>query len=161
LEGHGTAPAALAVWLETSALGEVARDSLWLYPLVSIAHVLAIAVLVGSIVVFDLRVLGLAPSIPLAAAGRLVLPLARAAFAVAALSGFVMLAADATHLAANPAFLVKGVLILLAGANVALFHLIAQPDLDRPVGGLTRTAAAASALLWLSVAASGRAIAYL
>ncbi|QXM26130.1 hypothetical protein KO353_08090 [Elioraea tepida] len=69
MEGHGTAPAAWAVWLETSALGEVARDSLWLYPLVSIAHVLAIAVLVGSIVVFDLRVLGLAPSIPLAAAG--------------------------------------------------------------------------------------------
>lgn len=160
MDDHGVAPVAWAAWLEASALGHAARDSLWLYPLVSIAHVLAIAVLVGGILVFDLRVLGLAPAIPLAAAGRLVLPLTRGAFAVAALSGLVMLAADATHIASNPAFLVKAVLLLLAGANVALFHVIAQPDLAAPVGGLARTAAACSAVLWLSVAASGRAIAY-
>lgn len=160
MEGHGAAPAAWAAWLEASALGHAARESLWLYPVASVAHVLAIAVLVGGILVFDLRVLGRAPGLPLAEAGRLILPLARAAFAVAAVSGLVMLAADATHIAANPAFLVKAVLILLAGANVALFHVIAQPDLDAPVGGLTRAAAASSAVLWLLVAASGRAIAY-
>jgi len=160
VEEHGAAPAAWASWLEASGLGHLARDSLWLYPLVSIAHVLAIALLLGSILVFDLRVLGFAPAIPLAAAGRLILPLARGAFAVAALSGIVMLAADATHIASNPAFLVKAVLLLLAGANVALFHVIAQPDLERPVGGLARTAAACSAVLWVSAAASGRAIAY-
>jgi hypothetical protein len=160
VEGHGAAPAAWAAWLEASSLGVAARESLWLYPVASVAHVLAVAVLVGGIVVFDLRVLGRAPGVPLAEAGRLILPLARGGFALAALSGLVMLAADATHLASNPAFLVKALLILLAGANVALFHVIAQRDLEAPVGGLARAAAAASAVLWLLVAASGRAIAY-
>jgi hypothetical protein len=153
-------PWAWAVWLEASALGAVARESLWLYPVVSVAHVLGIALLVGGIVAFDLRVLGLAPAMPLAAAGRLILPLARGGFVVAALSGVVMLAADASHLVTNPAFLVKGGLLLLAGANVVLFHRLAQRELAAPTGGLARVSAAASALLWLSVAATGRAIAY-
>jgi hypothetical protein len=157
---HEAAPVAWAAWLEASGLGEVARNSLWLYPVVSIAHVLGLAVLVGGILAFDLRVLGAARGIPLAEAGRLILPLARAGFVVAAASGVVMLAADATHIAGNPAFLVKAVLLLLAGANVLLFHVIAQADLASPIGGLARTSAACSAVLWLSIAASGRAIAY-
>lgn len=159
MDEHGAAPA-WAAWLEASGLGEVARNSLWLYPVVSIAHVLGLALVVGGILAFDLRVLGAARRIPLDEAGRLILPLARGGFAVAALSGFVMLAADATHIASNPAFLVKAILLLLAGLNVALFHLIAQRDLASPVGGLARVSAACSAVLWLTVAASGRAIAY-
>jgi hypothetical protein len=158
MEDH--AAPAWAAWLEASALGVVARESLWLYPVVSVLHVLGIALLVGGIVVFDLRVLGLARALPLASLGGLVLPLARAGFAVAALSGVVMLAADASHLVANPAFLVKGALLLLAGANVALFHAIALRDLAGPVGGLARASAACSALLWLGIAATGRGIAY-
>jgi hypothetical protein len=160
MDGHEAAPVAWAVWLEASVLGEVARNSLWLYPVVSVLHVLGIAVLVGGILAFDLRVLGAARGLALPEMGRLILPLARAGFAVVVVSGAVMLAADATHVVSNPAFLVKAVLVLLAGANVALFHVIALPDLGRPVGGLARASAAASAVLWLSVAASGRAIAY-
>lgn len=159
-EAHAAAPWALAAWLEASALGVAARESLWLYPLVSVLHVLGIALLVGGIVAFDLRVLGAAPAMPLAAAGRLILPLARAGFAVAVASGVVMLAADASHLVTNPAFLVKGVLLLLAGANVALFHGLARRDLSAPTPWLARASAAASAVLWLSVAATGRAVAY-
>jgi len=151
---------AWAVWLEASALGAAARESLWLYPVVSVLHVLGIALLVGGIVAFDLRVLGVATAMPLAAAGRLILPLARAGFALAAVSGVVMLAADASHLVTNPAFLVKGALLLLAGANVAVFHGLAQRELAAPTGGLARASAACSAVLWLSVAATGRAIAY-
>jgi hypothetical protein len=158
MEEH--AAPAWAAWLEASSLGAAARDSLWLYPVVSVLHVLAIAVLVGGILVFDLRVLGAGAGIPLAAAGRLILPLARAGFVVAALSGVVMLAADASHLVTNPAFLVKGALLLLAGANVVLFHGLAQRTVEAPVSSLARVSAACSAVLWLSVAATGRAIAY-
>ena len=158
MEAHD-APA-WAAWLEASALGAAARESLWLYPLVSVAHVLAVVVLVGSILVFDLAVLGRGRCLPVAASARLILPLARAAFAAAALSGLVMLAADATHLVGNPAFLAKGALLALAGANVLMFHRLAQPDLAAPVAPLARGAAALSALLWLTVAAAGRSIAY-
>lgn len=149
-----------AAWLEASALGAVARDSLWLYPIASIAHVLGIALLVGSIVAFDLRTLGAARAVPFAAAARLVLPIARTGFAVIVVSGVVMLAADATHVVTNPAFQVKALLLALALANVLAFHRIAWPAEGAEPGALARRLAACSALLWLGVASSGRAIAY-
>jgi hypothetical protein len=149
-----------AVWLEASALGEAARHSLWAYPLASIAHVLGIALLVGAIVSFDLRVLGVARAVPFAAAAGLLLPVARLGFALIVLSGVVMLAADATHVAANDAFAVKTVLVVLALTNVLLFHCIAWPAEGKEPGQLARMLAAFSAVLWLGVASSGRAIAY-
>jgi hypothetical protein len=149
-----------AVWLEASALGEIARDSLWLYPIASIAHVLGIGLLIGSIVSFDLRALGVARVVPFAAAAGLLLPVARIGFALIVLSGVVMLAADATHVATNDAFAVKTVLVVLALTNVVLFHRIAWPPEGQEPGQLARTLAAFSAVLWLGVASSGRAIAY-
>lgn len=149
-----------AVWLEASALGEVARGSLWLYPIASIAHVLGIALLVGAIVSFDLRVLGVARAVPFAAAAGLLLPVARAGFAIIVVSGVVMLAADATQVATNDAFAVKTVLVVLALTNVLFFHRVAWPPEGQEPGQLARTLAAFSAVLWLGVASSGRAIAY-
>ena len=157
---HGEGAPGWAVWLEASALGAAARDSLWLYPVVSIAHVLGIALLVGSIVAFDLRVIGLVRAVPFAAAARLLLPIGRAGFAVIVVSGAVMLAADATHVVTNPAFQVKALLVALALANVLAFHRLAWPEAGAEPGGLARSLAACSAALWLGVAASGRAIAY-
>lgn len=157
---HATSAPDWSVWLEASALGEIARDNLWLYPIASIAHVLGIALLVGAIVSFDLRVLGMARAVPFVAAARLLLPIARVGFVAIVLSGAVMLAADATHVATNDAFAVKKVLVVLALANVVLFHRIAWPPEGKEPGQLARTLAAFSAVLWLGVASSGRAIAY-
>ncbi|WP_019015542.1 DUF6644 family protein [Elioraea tepidiphila] len=157
---HGVSAPDWAVWLEASALGEIARDSLWLYPIASIAHVLGIALLIGSIISFDLRVLGVARAVPFAAAAGLLLPVARLGFVMIVLSGVVMLAADATHVATNDAFAVKTVLVVLALTNVLLFHRIAWPSEGQEPGQLARTLAAFSAVLWLGVASSGRAIAY-
>lgn len=157
---HGVDAPGWARWLEASALGAAARDSSWLYPVASIAHVLGIALLVGSIIAFDLRVLGAVRAVPCAAAARLMLPIARAGFGVIVVSGAVMLAADATHVVANLAFLVKAVLLALALANALAFHRIAWPAAGAEPGALARTLAACSAVLWLGVATSGRAIAY-
>jgi hypothetical protein len=157
---HGVSAPDWAVWLEASALGEIARDSLWLYPIASIAHVLGIALLIGSIISFDLRVLGVARAVPFAAAAGLLLPVARIGFVIIVLSGVVMLVADATHVATNDAFAVKTVLVVLALTNVLLFHRIAWPAEGQEPGQLARALAAFSAVLWLGVASSGRAIAY-
>lgn len=147
-------------WLEHSWLGAFARNSLWLYPLAGVAHILGIGLLLGSIVAFDLRILGAAPRIPVAPAVRLLLTLARAGFGLVLVSGVVMLAADATHLIGNPAFVVKLGLILCALLNVAAFHLLALPDPEVRPGGGARLSAALSLGLWLGVATSGRLIAY-
>ncbi len=147
-------------WLEHSWLGVFARDSLWLYPLAGVAHILGIGLLLGSILAFDLRVLGAAPRIPVAPAARLLLVLARTGFALVLASGLVMLSADATHLIGNPAFLVKLTLIGCALLNVAAFHLLALPDPEVRPGKGARLSAALSMALWLGVATSGRLIAY-
>jgi hypothetical protein len=145
--------------IEASPFAVLMRESLWLYPLAGVLHVVGIGLLLGSIVAFDLRVLGAARAVPLADAARWLLPIARGGFVLAALTGAAMFSADATHLADNPAFLVKGALILLAGINVLLFHLVLWRG--EPVAGpLTRRSALASAALWVCVASAGRLIAY-
>ena len=163
MDSSAAAPAFLQA-LETSWLGELARQSLWLYPLAGVTHVIGLSLLLGSIVAFDLRVLGVARRLPLAALGHYLLPLAASGFCLQAASGSVMLAADATQLAGNPAFQLKLSLITLAGLNIAFFHLRARPGLaalvDNPLPGLLKLSAAVSLSIWLTVAVCGRLIAY-
>ncbi|MDW8443323.1 MAG: hypothetical protein RML45_02680 [Acetobacteraceae bacterium] len=59
-----------AVALETSAFGRFAREDPLLYPLASVLHVLGVGLLVGAILAFDLRVLGLRPGHPSRRCGR-------------------------------------------------------------------------------------------
>jgi hypothetical protein len=156
---HGEDAPSWARWLEASALGALARSEGWTYAAANTLHILGLAALFGAILAFDLRVLGRgARVLPLGAAEAALLPIARAGFALVAVSGLVLLAADATHVAVNPAFQAKLALILLALLNVALFHrLLAHHDR----GPALRASAAASLLLWTAVIASGRMIAYL
>jgi len=152
------APAWIAA-IEGSAFAALMRESLCLYPLAGVLHVIAIGLLLGSIVAFDVRVLGVAGTVPLRDAARWLLPIARTGFALAVLTGLAMASADATHLADNPAFLAKLGLILLAGINVLLFHLVVWRGRPLP-GAPARGSAAASMVGWILVASAGRLIAY-
>lgn len=154
------------VALETSGLGESLRQSLWLYPLVEIAHILGFALLVGSIIAFDLRLMGVrAPLLPVDALSRLLLPVAVAGFALAVPAGVLLFVTEATALARNPAFLAKLGLIGLALLNILAFHGLAGRRMadwclsDRPPAG-ARFAGVASLALWVAVLACGRLIAY-
>lgn len=151
--------AELAGALEGSALGQVARASSWLYPLMNLAHVLGAALLVGGIAVLDVAVLRrLREAGPI---GRIAIPLAAFGIALQVLSGVVLLAAEATALVRNPAFLAKMGLVVLGLANVALFHRAFGGDLR---AGLTldgaRPLAAVSLTAWVLALLAGRAIAY-
>lgn len=108
--------------LQESALGEIMRTSLVLYPIVAVLHIMGFAVLVGSIVVLDLRLLGLGRVIPIRPMARLVLPLSRTAFAVAVTTGFLLFSADAAHVVGNPAFQAKMLLVLAGLATVVAAH---------------------------------------
>lgn len=166
MEPAGDAGALLALMqaLEASALGELVRTSRWLYPLASVLHVLGLAFLLGSIAVFDLRVLGFGRGLSLEGCAALLLPIARGAFLLQLASGFLMFAADADHVYDNPYFLLKLALILVALLNILLFHRRLRRDrffgqgADAP--GWARTGAAVSLLTWVGVAVAGRMIAY-
>ena len=151
--------------IEASALGQAMRQWLWLYPSVETVHIVGIALLVGSIAVLDLRLLGLSRSLSVRRLAAHVLPWSIASFALIVPSGLALFVAHAGDLISNPVFAVKFSLILLAGANAWVFHAgvfrnAEQWDVDVMPPMAARAAAATSLLLWISVIACGRLLAY-
>lgn len=150
--------------VEDSGLGILMRESLLAYPAANLLHILGLALLVGSIIALDLRLLGLARAVPAAAASKLLTPIAVSGLAMLLISGPALFAADAGPLALHPLMQIKTALVVLAIANALLFrrlwqHRLADWDAAPPAFG--RAQAAGSILLWLLAAACGRLIAYI
>lgn len=144
--------------VEASALASFVRGSIWLYPLVNAAHVLAVGLLFGAVVAADLRLLGASRDLPLRPLLRHTLTLAWAGFALAAASGPLLFVADARDLAENPVFLAKLGAIGLAGLNVLTLHRLGGAEgAPRPA---VRAAAVMSLVVWTGVVGLGRWIAY-
>jgi hypothetical protein len=151
--------------IEGSALGQAMRQWLWLYPAVEIVHLLGIALLVGSIVVLDLRLLGFSRSLPVRRLAAHVLPWSAAGLALIVPSGLAMFVAHAGDLMGNPLFALKICLVMAAGVNAAVFHAgvfrgAAAWDADVMPPAMARAAGALSLLLWTGAIACGRLLAY-
>ncbi|MGJ9419133.1 hypothetical protein ACHAC9_15425 [Massilia sp. CMS3.1] len=152
--------------LAMTPLSQAMREGAWLYPIVEIVHIAGFSVLVGGVVLFDLRVLGFARSLPVSALGDHVLRWALASVLLVVPAGLLLFSAHPVELANNPALIVKLVLIALAGLNALAFHLlpyrnVAAWDRDGRAPPLARAGAALSILLWLGVITCGRMLAYL
>ena len=161
----GDAPAWLLA-LQDSALGQAMRQSLLLYPVVEIVHLLSIATLVGSILALDLRLMGARRLLPASGMARHLLPMSIVGFCGAVLSGSMLFTTEAASLYFNPAFRLKLILIALAGLNAALFHLgpwrgVATWDTGVRPPPTARIGGAVSMGLWIGVLCCGRLIAYL
>lgn len=161
---HGGSSEGFLHALEMSAVGEAMRQSLVLYPAVETLHIVGFCILVGSIIAFDLRVLGFGRGIPLESAARHLLRISWAGFALAAPMGLLLFTTEATSISENPSFRVKIALILLAGVNMLVFQFGAWRRVAAWSVGMApssaRAGAAASIVLWLGVIAGGRLIAY-
>ena len=152
--------------LEDSGLAVSLRSSLYYFPFLEAIHVMALAVVFGSIVVVDLRALGIASrERPFTRLSTELLRLTWGAFAVSIVTGSLMFITNARVYAHNTSFQVKMVLLALAGLNMAAFHLTAGRSVagwDRapraPLAG--RITAAASICLWLAIIAAGRVIGF-
>lgn len=129
----------------------------WAYPALETLHLIGVALLLGNLVLFEMRVWGAQTSLPVRPLARLSLGLSLMGFGLAAMSGVVMLASQWAELQANRALWLKAALVMAAGANAAVFHLRGSLDkLDR----IARWQTALSMGLWLFVVACGRFIAY-
>lgn len=152
--------------LEASALGSAMRSGLWLYPAVEIVHILGFAVLVGSIAMFDLRLLGLSKYLPVRDLARHLLPWTLGSLVLIVPTGLAMFTAHAGDFISNPAFVAKMSLLMAAGINAAAFHAGVFQSVRRWDSGVqaplaARLHAAASLLIWVSVISCGRLLAYL
>jgi len=153
-------------YFENSGLADNIRENDVLFPLIESTHVVAICLVVGSILVVDLRLLGLASihrSLSRVTSG--ILPLTWSAFAVAVTSGLLLFISNATKYLGNGYFVAKICLICAAGLNMAIFHGISAKDLPRwenetllPLPA--RLAGGLSILLWVSVVICGRWIGF-
>lgn len=154
---------AWAGWLEASALGEQMRSSTFLYPALNLAHLLGLVLLLGSMLLLDLRLLGAGREISLPAASQRLTPLAIGGLLTLLGSGFCLFAADATPLLGNQLLQLKLLLIVLGTANALLFRKRWASRLDSwdsqpPLLG--RLQAAGSLAVWLLVMSLGRLLAY-
>lgn len=139
------------------AWGSWLKGSVWAYPVLEAVHIASIALLFGSLVVLELRLLGLGRGLAADALARLAMPVTLLGFGGAALSGLMLFAADAGHLLANPAFRLKMLVLVLLGCNAAAFHAFGGLS---ATGWRVRMQIVLSLLLWLAMIACGRMIAY-
>ena len=138
----------------------------WTYAIVNLAHVLGISTLFGSILVLDLRLVGVGRRVPLAALSSAVVPIAATGFVIAAATGVGLLATKATEYVGNPFLLVKFPAIALGLINAAAVRFTdawrahqlrdLTPREERRLAVL----GGVSLLCWLTAITAGRMIAY-
>jgi hypothetical protein len=153
-------------WLYATGLAVDIRENEYAFPWIECVHVLAITLVVGSISVVDLRLLGLASrDRPIRRVLHDVLPITWTAFGCAVASGSLLFASNAPAYARNPFLQMKLGLLLLAGLNMALFHLWAHRNLQQWETASTlplraKVAGAISLLCWIGVVTAGRWIGF-
>ncbi|MEQ1947043.1 MAG: DUF6644 family protein [Bryobacteraceae bacterium] len=158
---------AFLAWLQSSFLGHTMRESgVWTYGVVNLFHILSVATLFGSILILDLRLLGVWKKIDLAALTTPIVTVSGAGFLIATLTGIGLLATKATEYDGNPFFYIKFPAIALGLVNVAILSsteawkhhrtreltLAEQAKLAR-YGGV-------SLVCWLTAITAGRMIGY-
>ena len=140
------------------------RQSTWAYPAVETAHILGIVAAIGSTVIFDLRLVGAGRALPAERLARLLLPVVLVGLLLLVPSGLLLFATDARATWASPIFRTKLLLIATGAANALLFHLTvwrSAPDWrDGPTPVAAKLSGAFSLVVWASVVACGRWIAY-
>jgi hypothetical protein len=157
----------LLTWLEASFLGQAIRDGgVWSYAFINLAHITGVATLFGSILVLDLRMMGIFRHASLAAIAVPTVPLAATGFLIAAASGLCMLSTNATEYRGNPFLLLKFGAILAGLINVAVVHHMPAWQ-QRGAGSFTsrqrRQLAAAGGIslsAWATAVTAGRMIGY-
>jgi hypothetical protein len=152
--------------LEDSSIAAGIRGSLYIFPFLESIHVMALALVFGTILVVDLRVLGLASTHrSFTRMSSELLRITWGAFAVSVLTGSLMFLTNARVYAHNTSFRVKMLLLALAGLNMAIFHLTAGKsaarwDHARTAPRAGRITGAVSIGLWIAIILAGRVIGF-
>lgn len=154
----------LLQWLEASAFAEWIQTSFVGYPVAITMHSVGMAIMVGLVLVLNLRLVGMFSRIPYAALSKL-LGIAWVGFVINFLSGAALFIAQASVFATQASFIVK-LLAVVVGASLAGYM---QPILNRDaaawgtgaVPSNVRGLAMVSLFVWILAILAGRFTAYL
>ena len=152
--------------LEGSGLGQYIAASAWAFPTFETVHVLFLGTVFGSIVLIDLRLIGLLfKNRRVTELSAEILPITWAAFLGAIISGGLLVSSQATTYFANTSFRLKMLMLALAAVNMLVFHLVTWRTVERwDERGVPPLAARAAGLLsiciWVGVVVFGRWIGF-
>jgi hypothetical protein len=153
-------------WLETTPPAAALRDSVWMFDITETVHTLGIILVAGTIMLVDLRLLGLGlKRVPVSDVVSRIVPRTLWGFGLMFVTGASLFSAEAVKLYNSPAFRIKLVLLSLAALNALIFHRTiyrqaAEWDTAVVVPPRARLAGLLSLILWICIIAAGRAIAY-
>jgi hypothetical protein len=157
---------AILEWIENSWIGLLVRESLYGFPIVVAIHILGLIFSVGTVVWFDLRLLGVSMKrVPVSEMYRYLGPVLIAGFAIMFISGLMIFTGYATNAYDNVYFRFKLLAILAAGLNALFYHRVtertiaswndaAKPPLPARMAGLI------SITMWALVIMAGRMMSY-
>jgi hypothetical protein len=162
-----TPPTFLTDWASAISQTDWAQDiaGSWMFPTLETVHVFSLVAVLGTVAFVDWRLIGLTGrGYSVTTLSRQALPWTWGGFALAVASGALMTAGQAGEYITNPAFQMKLLLMVLAGINMAAFHLIPWRTVSHWDTGApplaARLAGALSLALWVGVIACGRWIAF-
>jgi len=147
-------------------MSQAMRESNYWFPVLNFVHLCGLLVAAGTIVFWDLRLLGVGlRRAPVSQVGKSLLPWTWSGFGVMFVSGSLLVAIEAGRLYFNIFFRLKVAFLILAGLNVLLFHYTVYRKVDAwdlaPLAPLqARLAGGLSLVLWFGILAMGRAIGY-
>lgn len=146
--------------MESTAVAEYLRVSRWGYAAVSTAHILGITLLVGSIIPFNLYILGLWRNIPRMILARVFLPVAATGLVLAVSAGTLLFSVRALEYSEILFFQIKIMLVVLGTLSALLLHRSYGLSLEGATEPRLKVHALLSMLFWLGALVCGRLIAF-
>ena len=144
--------------IEASALGQTIRESTWLFPAIESTHLLALALLGGSILILSLSILGWGLKTPVADLYKSAHRYLNAAVIVLLITGVLLGISEPVKLYGRQAFWVKMISLAIA---LLVTYFVFNPLVKRgaPGPGL-RSVTVLTIAAWLLVAMAGRWIGF-
>jgi hypothetical protein len=153
----------LFAWMKATALSQFMTGWQWAWPWAEAFHFIGMALLFGSILVMDVRLMGFFRQHISLHAVHALTPWGLAGFLINLITGVSFYVTRPDNYQANPAFEFKEICILLAGVNFLVFWFIIRKQLqtvpdDGDASGVAKAVGFSSILLWTLVIWGGRLI---
>ena len=139
-------------------------NTAWAWPAMESLHFIGLSLLIGTVGLFDLRMLGMAKSISMVALHKLV-PWGVAGYLTNLITGAMFFVSDTSQYLYNPAFQLKVLCMLIAGCNMVVFYLTTAKSVKAlpaaaEAPAVAKVIAAISLTSWIGVITFGRLITF-